>query len=143
MPAELSYGGKVMEQYKILVKGIVEQDGKYLVVETWYDDNISNPYQWEFVDGAIEFGETPDAAVLRIIKEKTNIVAEISQPLYTWGLKNGNIYTVGIAYLCIAASDDVVLSDDINSYKWIEKHEIEEYIFNKYVIEDLYRAEFM
>ena len=52
-----------MNRYRILVKGIVQKDDKFLAVEKWYDDNIIDPYQWEFVDGETEFGESPDAAV--------------------------------------------------------------------------------
>ena len=36
-----------MNKYRILVKGIVQRDNKYLAVEKWYDDNIMEPYQWE------------------------------------------------------------------------------------------------
>lgn len=49
-----------MNRYRILVKGIVQKDDKFLAVEKWYDDNIIDPYQWEFVDGETEFGESPD-----------------------------------------------------------------------------------
>ena len=40
-----------MSKYRILVKGIVKKDNKFLIVERWYDDNIAAPYQWEFIDG--------------------------------------------------------------------------------------------
>lgn len=32
-----------MNKYRILVKGIVQRDNKYLAVEKWYDDNIMEP----------------------------------------------------------------------------------------------------
>ena len=38
-------GGIVMSKYRILVKGIVKKDNKFLIVERWYDDNIAAPYQ--------------------------------------------------------------------------------------------------
>ena len=73
-----------MNRYRILVKGIVQKDDKFLAVEKWYDDNIIDPYQWEFVDGETEFGESPDAAVLRIIQEQTGLIAVVDRILYTW-----------------------------------------------------------
>ena len=51
-----------MNKYRILVKGIVQKGNRYLTVEKWYDDNIVEPYQWEFIDGEAEFGESPDKA---------------------------------------------------------------------------------
>ena len=61
-----------MGKYAIMVKGIVRYEGQYMLVKRWYDDRIENPYQWEFVDGQIEFGEEPDKAVVRLIKERRN-----------------------------------------------------------------------
>ena len=62
-----------MNKYRILVKGIVQRDNKYLAVEKWYDDNIMEPYQWEFIDGEAEFGESPDKAVVRTIQEQKDL----------------------------------------------------------------------
>ena len=66
-------------RYRILVKGIVQKDNKFLIVEKWYDDNIVDPYQWEFVDGEAEFGESPDAAVVRIIQEQTGLTSVVDR----------------------------------------------------------------
>ena len=76
-----------MNAYRILVKGIVKKDDRYLIVEKWYDDNIMDPYQWEFLDGEAEFGESPDVAVVRMIQEQTGLTAEIDRILYTWTWK--------------------------------------------------------
>lgn len=73
-----------MNKYRILVKGIVQRDNKYLAVEKWYDDNIMEPYQWEFIDGEAEFGESPDKAVVRTIQEQTGLITEVDRVLYTW-----------------------------------------------------------
>ena len=49
-----------MGKFRILVKGIVQYKNKFLAVERWYDDRIFEPYQWEFIDGVMVFGETPE-----------------------------------------------------------------------------------
>ena len=49
-----------MDKYRIIVKGIVKSLDKYLIVEKWFDDRIQDPYQWGFIDGAINFGESPN-----------------------------------------------------------------------------------
>lgn len=129
-----------MEKYRILVKGIVQHDNQFLVVERWYDDRIFDPYQWEFIDGELEFGEVPDKAVLRVIQEKTGLTAAIDGILYTWGFTAGEICTLGIAYLCVSEQDEVMLSEDYRDYKWITKNEISDYITNKAVLEDIDRV---
>ena len=130
-------------RYRILVKGIVQKDNKFLIVEKWYDDNIEDPYQWEFIDGEAEFGESPDAAVVRIIQEQTGLTSVVDRILYTWTFMIGSECNLGLSYLCLTDMDEdtVVLSEDLNNAKWIEADEIEDYINNKRMIEDLKNAE--
>ncbi len=130
-------------KYRILVKGIVQKGNEFLTVQKWYDDNIADPYQWEFVDGEAEFGESPDAAVIRIIQEQTGLTAVVDRILYTWTFMIGNQCNLGISYLCITDMDEdgVVLSEDLHDAKWIGGEEFDQYIYNKRMLEDLERAE--
>lgn len=132
-----------MNSYRILVKGIVKRDDKYLIVEKWYDDNIIDPYQWEFLDGEAEFGESPDAAVIRLIQEQTGLTAEVDRILYTWTFMVGSVCNLGLAYLCYTDMDEdsVLLSEDLNNSRWITADEFEEYITNKRMLQDLQQAE--
>lgn len=75
-----------MSKFRVLVKGIVQYQDSYLAVERWYDDRIFDPYQWEFIDGEMEFGETPEKAVERIVAEKTGVAVQVNKPLYTGDL---------------------------------------------------------
>lgn len=55
----------------------------------------------------------------------------------------GSECNLGLSYLCLTDMDEdtVVLSEDLNNAKWIEADEIEDYINNKRMIEDLKNAE--
>lgn len=132
-----------MNKYRILVKGIVQRDNKYLAVEKWYDDNIMEPYQWEFIDGEAEFGESPDKAVVRTIQEQTGLITEVDRVLYTWTFMIGSECNLGLAYLCLTEQneDEVVLSEELNDAKWIDYMDFEKYIHNKLMLEDLEKAE--
>lgn len=130
-----------MDKYSIKVKGIVKVANQYLLLEHWYDDRIEDPYQWEFIDGKIEFGEAPDQAVIRIIKEATGLDAMIDKILYTWSYMLGDECNIGISYLCLAVSDEVQLSEEYTGLKWVTKDEFELYIRNHKLLEDIERAE--
>ena len=132
-----------MNKYRILVKGIVQRDNKYLAVEKWYDDNIMEPYQGEFFDGEAEFGESPDKAVVRTIQEQTGLITEVDRVLYTWTFMIGSECNLGLAYLCLTEQneDEVVLSEELNDAKWIDYMDFEKYIHNKRMLEDLEKAE--
>ena len=129
-----------MDKYRILVKGIVQYQDRYLVVEKWYDDRIFDPYQWEFIDGVIEFSETPEKAVQRVVEEKTGLPVLVDKPLYTWGFNVGEVCSVGIAFECTAQSEEVILAEDLNDYKWVTKEELAEVITNQAVLKDIERA---
>ena len=126
-----------MEKYKILVKGIVKSEDKYLIVQKWYDDRISDPYQWEFIDSKVDFGESPDKAVIRIISENTGIIASINRILYTWSFMVGEVCNIGIAYECIGCSEEVYLSEELTNYCWITKEEFSNYIKNEMLLNDV------
>lgn len=129
-----------MDRYRILVKGVVQYEGKYLVVRKWYDDRVSEPYQWEFIDGEIDFGEEPDKAVLRAIYEQTGQSAAIDRILYTWTFVTGDVFNIGISYLCRIPFDEVILSEDLMDHKWIQREEMNQYLSSK-VLEDIDRTD--
>lgn len=130
-----------MDKYRIIVKGIVQYDNKYLLVEKWYDDRIMNPYQWEFIDGKLEFGEQPEKGAIRIIAEKTGLSVQIDRLLYTWSFMVGDVCNIGISFLCLCANSDVILSEDLNDYIWVTKNEFENYIDNQSILADIEKAE--
>lgn len=128
-----------MEKYKVLVKGVLQHEDKYLIVKRWYDDNITEPYRWEFIDGKLEFGEDPERGVIRLIQEQTGLDAEVGKVLYTWSFMVGEVWNIGISYLCITSMEltQVILSEELNDYKWIRRDEFEYYIENKRVLDDI------
>lgn len=130
-----------MNKYNIMVKGILRYEDKYLVVQKWYDDRIQNPYQWDFIDGKLEFGESPDKEVVRLIQEATGLSADIERILYTWSYMVGDIWNIGISYVCLTPISDVILSEELNDYKWITKEEIADYIENEAIMADIEKAE--
>jgi 8-oxo-dGTP pyrophosphatase MutT (NUDIX family) len=126
-------------KYRILIKGIVQYEDKYLIVKKWYDDRVAEPYQWEFIDGVLEFGEKPDNAVIRQILEQTGLSTTIDRILYTWSFTTGNTFNIGISYLCVTSLDSVILSEELVDFKWIKREEFENYLSRK-VLEDVERV---
>ncbi|MDE7299380.1 MAG: NUDIX domain-containing protein [Lachnospiraceae bacterium] len=129
-----------MEKYQIVVKGIVRFEERYLLVQRWYDDRIENPYQWEFIDGRIDFGEAPDRAVVRLIREQVGLETLIDRIAYTWSYMVGDVHHIGISYECMALTDEVVLSEELHDHRFVTKEEFENYITNQMLLNDIERA---
>lgn len=132
-----------MNKIAVKVKGIVKYKGKYLLIQKWYDDNIVNPYKWEFVDSEIEPGKAPDEVVIDSIETGMGLGVKLSKILYTWTYTTGDIFHIGIAYLCEAENDIVLLSDDYSDFAWVESERLGEYIEDKNLIKDLRKNNIM
>lgn len=130
-----------MEKTVVKVKGIVKKDGKYLVLKHWYDDRIPEPYMWEFVDGNIEFGESPQDALCRLMEEYLGVEGVVERPAYTWSRVIGDAHIIGIAYICSVEEGEFTLMEEFGGYEWISREEFVDYIENQYVLNDIQGVE--
>lgn len=126
-----------MSRMAIKIKGIVECQGKYLLVQKWYDDNIVNPYKWEFVDSLLTPGERPEEAVLENIEVQTGIRAKVVNIPYTWTYTIGDTAYVGITFVCKTEEDIVILSDEYSNSIWVEPENLNQYIEDTDMLNDL------
>lgn len=129
-----------MKDTKIVVKGIIRRGDEYLLVKKWYDDRIDEPYQWEFIDGYAEIGDSPDDAVNQIVSDKTYLLVQNKRILYTWSYQVGDTGYVGLAYLCEVDSDIVILSEELQEYRWVKLEEFPDYITNHAILRDVQRV---
>ena len=130
-----------MGQFKIKLKAIVKRDNKFLLVKRWYDDRILEPYQWEFLDGEMNFGERLDEAAERIVQEQTQMVVTNGTPYYTWSYIVGDVCYVGICYLFESMTNEVFISEDLVDYAWVEKERLNEYNMDARVLRDVLAAD--
>ncbi|TCL59009.1 hypothetical protein EDD76_105185 [Kineothrix alysoides] len=129
-----------MENIYLRVKGIIKKDDKYLLIKRWVDDRIPDPFIWEFIDAEVNYGEAPDDAVLRAIRELLSVEGKIDRIVYTWSQMVGDSQCVGIAYLCSIDGNDednIVLSEEYGELDWVEKDKVSDYVENIYVLKDL------
>lgn len=112
-----------MNYYHISVKGFVLYKDKYLFVQKTNNGSKNQGY-WELPGGGLDFGELPEIALAREIKEETGLNIEVLKPLIIWSfLKNKNKQVIGITYLCETLEDSVQISSEHDDYIWIKKEE--------------------
>jgi 8-oxo-dGTP diphosphatase len=63
-----------------VVAALILRDAKILVCQRRRDD--SHALQWEFPGGKVEFGETPQEALIRELREELGIDATIGRELF-------------------------------------------------------------
>lgn len=130
-----------MVRHRIVVKCIVNYGSEYLLLKKWYDDRIDEPYQWEFPDGEVEFGESPEHAAERIVAETTGLTAEAGKPLYTWQYTLGDVSNIGICYLLFAHDTTEVISEEYAEAIWVDRLSFAQYIKNPNILQDVNKAD--
>lgn len=117
-------------QFHITVKAIVIYRGKILIVKRTRPSTDGLGY-WELPGGGLEYGETPHEALIRELKEETDLDIKIIKPVYTFTAIRPNYQTVGIGFLTIPTNDHVVLSDEHTDFMFVDKEEIRKYLDDK------------
>lgn len=121
---------------KIAVKAIlVNKDGEVLVLRKSSDDirHSGNSGKYNLPGGKIDAGETITDALAREIKEETSlhITNTNLQPFFAGDWRptvNGKqIQIIGMFFICKQWSGEISLSDEHDSYAWINPQTISEY----------------
>ena len=113
-------------QFYLTVKGIVERDGKILVLKrSALDDHL--PEVWETPGGGVDREENPQEALKREILEETGLVVAIGRPfkVFTFRKDTGE-FKVGITFLCQYESGEMKLSEEHSEYRFIKPSEFAE-----------------
>lgn len=132
-------------RFHITVKGIVVLNNQILLLKRVQPSSDGLGY-WELPGGGLEYGETPNQALVRELKEETGLDIIILKPAYTFTKIREDYQTVGIGYLCIPKNNHVHLSDEHTDYLFASIEEAKELldseIFNDiiYTIEEYYNA---
>lgn len=111
--------------------GLVVKEDKILIVKRSEPELKAVHLKWEFPGGKVDFGETPEEAVVREIKEETGVTARvkrllpIAQTVY-WDYEWGTQQTLLFAYECGFVNEEKRISDHhVEETRWVN---IEDFI---------------
>jgi 8-oxo-dGTP diphosphatase len=103
----------------VAVKGLVINNGKVLIVKRSIEDEVGGG-TWEFPGGKIDFGENLESALVREIKEETNLEVIVEKILYAASFNTDpSRQVVLLTYLCRSESRNVLLSEEHSDYHWV------------------------
>ena len=117
-------------RFHITVKAIVIYHQKILILKRVRPSSDGLGY-WELPGGGLEYGETPHQALIRELKEETNLDIKILKPVYTFTAIRSDYQTVGIGFLSVPTNDHVKISNEHTDYKFVSIDEIQDYLDKK------------
>jgi 8-oxo-dGTP diphosphatase len=117
----------------LVVAAIIKKNGRYLLAQRKKDCK-SAPSKWEFPGGKVEFGEGPEDALIREIKEELGItISNLRVFTVTSSRNSRNPHIIMISYLADWKSGKIrtldcqdalmVKSDELDKFDLIEGDE--------------------
>ena len=108
---------------EIAVKAIIRKKGKYLILLKSKEEN--DPKSFDIPGGRMEFGEDPKSALIREVKEETDLDVKIIKPTNVWSYNaNKELQIIAIAFLAECKSDKIRISKEHSKYEWLSFEEI-------------------
>ncbi len=101
---------------KIAEYGIIIKDNKFLMLKFSKEANPSE--KWIFPGGRLDKGDNPKKALVREIKEETNLDVKILYPcdVSVWG--KGEDHRYAVFFVCKLKKGEVKLSKEHQDFKW-------------------------
>jgi 8-oxo-dGTP diphosphatase len=131
-----SFPGEEMTEYVKVTAAIIEKDGRILIGKRKLGHFAG---RWEFPGGKLEPGETPEACLIRELREELGIEARIVKPFLSTKHIYRHMPIELITYSAEVLSGDYSLHDH-TEIRWVLPGELGEYDFpeaDRAVIEKL------
>jgi 8-oxo-dGTP diphosphatase len=114
-------------RFFVAVKGLIFRDGRFLIIQR-SDGARDGKGLWELPGGRLEFGEAPEEALRREIREETGLSASPLSITHSWTfIRKERFQTVGMTFLCRGGAEAVRLSPEHEGHAWIDRSEMDRY----------------
>ena len=121
---------------KVIVGGIVEKDGKYLLVQ---EAKKKCYKKWNFPAGHLDFNESLKEGAIREIKEETGCDVELDGICYIANRILEDDLFIMIAFNAKLVKEDIKFDkEEILDVKWIPIEEINQYSTEEWIKKNIY-----
>lgn len=110
--------------FGLVVRAIIKDSEDNILILKRAPDSRSNPRCWELPGGKVEPGESFDHAMIREIKEETNLNISLRKAVGIAQQDLPHIHSVHVIMTVNVDSGDLKISDEHTDYRWASLEEI-------------------
>ena len=110
--------------FGLVVRAIIKDSENNILILKRAPDSRSNPRCWELPGGKVEPGESFDHAMIREIKEETNLNISLRRAMGIAQQDLPHIHSVHVIMTVNVDSGDLKISDEHTDYRWASLEEI-------------------
>ncbi len=113
--------------FGIATKALIMKENKILFIyktDKEAEGGRAPNFKRDHPGGRLEFGETPICALKREVMEEVGLNIEVICPVNTWTFSRDRFQLVGIDFLCEYISGEIVLSEEHESFEWMDINDI-------------------
>ena len=107
----------------MLVTCAIILNPKNQILVTQRSSTMHLPLKWEFPGGKIEANETPEACLVREIKEELNIDIEIIEGLNANDHQYPDKFIRLMPFICRQTGGEIILKEHAE-YKWLDRKDL-------------------
>ena len=127
-----------MRTFRIVADGFILREGKVLLGKRATSEKFL-PGHWELIGGKVEWGEEPQHALAREIREELHTTPMIGEQFHSFSYISGNT-----DYLLLAFSAEIPVSEVSSSchaeLRWVSPNELEALQITPQMRETLWRG---
>ncbi|HTW96977.1 MAG TPA: NUDIX domain-containing protein [Candidatus Methylomirabilis sp.] len=115
---------------KIGTSAFIFKNNHVLLLKRAKDEGVF-PEHWELPGGKVEYGERPEDAVAREIREETGLKIKVGFPYGTFSYFLNEIHYIDIQYYCYALGDEIKLSVEHEKYLWANENDLKDLLITE------------